>query len=321
MLAVLPESRESPRLGEVPDPAPAAGEVLLEVRATALNRADLLQLQGLYPPPPGESPIPGLECSGTVLKVGSGVQGWEIGDRAMALLAGGGHGEKVAVPAGQLMTIPQSLSYTQAAALPEVALTCWTNLVVEGGLGEGQILLVTAAASGVGSFAVQLARELGARVIVAGRSLERLKFLQGFGTEASLDLKTYFPRWVLELTDGQGVDLVLELVGGQVLERSLACLKPQGRLVLVGILGGLRSEIDLGTVLRRRLHIVGSVLRSRSREEKACLVRGFTEFAADRLADGRLEPVIHRVLPFRDITQAYRELKEGSVLGKIVLEL
>ncbi len=322
MRAVLPRSDEAstvPRLGELPDPCPAVGEVLVRVRATALNRADLLQIRGLYPPPPGESPVPGLECAGEIEALGPGVSGWQAGDRVMALLAGGGQAEKVAVPAGQLMPIPDGLDFEHAAALPEVALTAWTNLVVEGKLRPRQSVLITAAASGVGTFAVQLARELGARVLVAGRNIERLNRLRPLGAGACIPLDDSLPRAVRAITDGPGVDLVIELAGGPGLGVRLKALKSRGRLVLVGILAGAAAEIDLGDVLRRRLRITGSVLRARSRDEKARLVADFSAFATERLADGRLRPVVHEVHPFEKIADAYAQMERGGVFGKLVL--
>ncbi len=324
MLAVVPRSVDRtavPRLGELPDPRPAAGEVLVRVRATALNRADLLQIRGLYPPPPGESSVPGLECAGEIEELGPEVGGWRIGDRVMALLAGGGQAEKVAVPAGQLMPIPDGLDFEQAAALPEVALTAWTNLVVEGQLRPRQSVLITAAASGVGTFAVQLARELGARVLVAGRDMERLNRLRPLGAEACIPLDASLPRAVRAITDGPGVDLVVELAGGPGLSDRLKALRGRGRLVLVGVLAGTAAEIDLGDVLRRRLHLVGSVLRARSREEKARLVADFSAFAGSRLAEGRLRPVVHEVYPFEKIADAYAQMERGGVFGKLVLNV
>ena len=309
------------RLAETADPVPAPGEVLLRVRATALNRADLLQVRGLYPPPPGESTVPGLECAGEVEAVGDGVSGWRPGDRAMALLAGGGHAEKVAAPAGQLLPLPAVLSWAEGAALPEVGVTAWTNLVAEGAIAPGETVLITAAASGVGSFAVQLARELEARPLVAGRSLERLAALVPLGAAGCVELGPGMPDAVRRLTGGRGADLVLDLVGGEGLAQCLAALADRGRLVLVGLLGGGRATLDLAAVLRRRLRIAGSVLRSRSREEKASLVGAFGDFALPRLADGRLRPVVDRTLPFAEIAAAYEALAAGGVLGKIVLEV
>ena len=320
MRAVLPESTELPRLGEVPDPRPAAGEVLVRVAATALNRADLLQLRGLYPPPPGESPVPGLECAGEVVEGGPGTGAFEAGDRVMALVAGGGQAELAAVPVGQLIPVPESLGLVEAAALPEAALTAWTNLVFEGRLEAGQSVLITAAASGVGTFAVQLARELGATVLVAGRSLERLEPLRDLGVSELVRLGPDLPARVRELTGG-GAHLVLEMAGGEHLPRSLQALRYLGRLVLVGLLAGAGAQIDLGLVLRQRLQIVGSVLRSRSREEKASLVADFRSFAAPRLEDGRLKPIVDRILPFEEISRGYQAMAAGGVTGKIVLEM
>lgn len=316
------EDRHHPelRLEEVPDPVARPGEVLLRVRATALNHADLHQVRGGYPPPPGESTIPGLEAAGIVESLGEGVEGWRAGDRAMALLAGGGHAEKVAAPVGQLLPIPASLSFVDATAIPEVGLTAWTNLVHEGALHSGEVVLITAAASGVGSFAVQLARELGARVLVAGRALERLQALLPLGAEAALPLGEELPARVRELTGGEGADIVLDLVGGEAIVQHLDCLRERGRLVLVGLLAGGKATVPLFVLMRRRLRLIGSVLRARSRPEKTALVAAFGDFALPRLADGRLRPIVDRVLPFAEIAEAYGTLERGGVLGKIVLE-
>lgn len=327
MRAVLPVASDRPlpsalpRLGELPDPRPAAGEVVLAVRATALNRADLLQMRGRYPPPAGESEVPGLECAGTVAELGPGVAGWHVGQRAMALVAGGGHGERVAVPVGQLMPIPEGMGFREAAAIPEVGLTAWTNLVAEGALESGESVLIVAAASGVGTFATQLARELGARPIVAGRHAERLRPLAELGAVAAVTLDDDLPTAVRAANGGDGVDLVLDLAGGRWTPLALAALRPRGRLVLVGVLAGGRAEIDLADLLRRRLRLVGSVLRARSRAEKAALVAAFHDFAGPRLADGRLRPIVDRVLPFAEVAAAYRQLEAGGIFGKIVLEM
>lgn len=324
MRAVLPQASRAdprPRLGEVPDPTPGRGEVLIEVRATALNHADLLQVRGFYPPPAGESEVPGLECAGVVRQTGPGAERFRAGDRVMALLAGGGHAERVAAPEGQVLPLPEGLAFTDGAAIPEAGVTAWTNLVAEGGLRAGGTVLVAGAASGVGTFAVQVARELGARVLVAGRSAARLERLLPLGAEAWCLLDDDLPRRVRELTGGAGADLVLDLVGGEHLPRLLAALAPRGRLVLVGLMAGARAEVDLALVLHRRLSIVGSVLRSRSREEKAEVVAAFGAFALPRLAAGRLRPVVDRVLPFDRIADAYAALERGGVFGKVVVEL
>lgn len=320
MQAVVASSSQ-PVIEERPEPEPGPEEVLLRVRAAGLNRADLLQLQGRYPPPSGESDVLGLEAAGEIVALGPGVESWEVGQRAMALLAGGGLGEWVVVPVGQLMPIPAGLGFIEAAALPEAALTAWTNLVHEGGLAAGETVLITAAASGIGCFAVQLARELGARVAVAGRNLDRLEALEALGAEVLLPLATELPQELRRANGGKGADLVLEMAGGRWLPVHLAALEPRGRLVLVGLLAGGACELDLGLLLSRRLRLVGSVLRSRSRAEKAMLVGGFTAFGLPRLADGRLKPVVDRTFPLARVAEAYQALARGGVLGKIVVEI
>jgi putative PIG3 family NAD(P)H quinone oxidoreductase len=305
----------------MPDPVVRSGEVLVEVEAAGLNRADVLQLAGHYPPPPGESEVPGLECAGRIAVVGDGVEGWEVGARVMALLAGGGQATRVAVPAGQLMRLADNLTAIEGAALPEAGLTAWTNLVPEGGLVAGEVVLVTGASGGVGSFAVQLARELGARVIAAARDRERLERLRGLGTDEFVIDDEGLADRVREATGGRGADLVLDMVGGSRLQEHLAALRTGGRLVLVGLLAGTTSELDLRALLRRRLRVIGSVLRSRSRDEKARLVAGFSAFALPRLQAGRLRPVVGRVLPLADAARAYAALAAGGGFGKVVLDM
>lgn len=325
MRAVLPAGppqsggRLEPRLGEVPEPGLGASEVLVRVRTAGLNRADLLQLRGLYPPPPGESEVPGLECAGVVERPGDGTGGWAPGDRVMALVAGGGQAELASVPAGQLMALPDALTFEQGAALPEAGLTAWTNLVAEGGLEAGETVLVTGANGGVGTMAVQIAHQLGARVLAAGRTLARLEPLTGLGADGLLVDDAGLAEAVRDRTRGRGVDLVFDLVGGERLPGHLAALRNRGRLVLIGLMAGRTAELDLGEILRRRLVLRGSVLRSRSREEKAALVAAFADFALPRLADGRIRPVVERTLPFERVAEAYRHLEAGGVTGKVVL--
>lgn len=324
MRAVAPYRPGTPAaavLTEWPDPEPGPGEVVLEIRATALNRADLLQVAGQYPPPPGETSVPGLEAAGVVASVGPGVERWRPGDRAAALLAGGGHAERVAAPAGQLFAIPPNLSFREAAALPEAAITSWTNLVAEGEVRAGEWVLVSGATSGVGSFALQLARELGARPIGAGRSLERLAALGDLGAEALLPLDEELPAAVRAATGGAGAALALDLIGGRWLPTLLAALAPGGRCILIGLVAGRRAELDLGLLLRQRLALRGSVLRPRPRREKAELVAAFESFAADRLADGRLRPVIARTYRFERIGEAYADLAAGGQVGKLVVDV
>lgn len=322
MRAVAPRAEPPgyrPQLVELPEPEPAAGEVLVEVRATALNRADLLQVRGLYPPPAGEPEPPGLECAGVIRAVGAGVEGWRPDQRVMALLGGGGHAERVAVPAGQLLPMPAEMTWVEAAAVPEAALTAWTNLVAEGGLRPGQRVLVTGATGGVGSFAVQLARELGGVVVAAGRDLGRLEPLLELGAAAAVEDDDRLPERFRDAVGG-GADLVFDTVSGQRLPAHLAAMAPGGRLVLVGLMAGATAELDLALVLRRRLRVIGSVLRPRPRAEKAALVAAFREFGLERLADGRLRPLVDRVVPFERIADAYAAMEEGGVVGKIVVE-
>ena len=322
MRAVLPwrlEISGAVVVGEVPEPAPGPGEVRLRVAAAGLNRADLLQMRGQYPPPPGASSVPGLECAGVVTELGAGAAGFGVGDRVMALLAGGGQAEEVAVPAGQLMPVPANLTLEEAAAIPEAALTAWTNLVVEGGLAPGETVLVTGATSGIGTFAVQMIRELGGKVIAAARSPERLERLRDLGVEQLVPLDADYPKRVREATAGRGVDLVLDLVAGEWLPPTLDCMAEQGRLVLVGLTAGRKAQLDLGVVLRHRLRIVGSVLRSRPLAEKSELVRGFAAWGLPRRADGRLRPVIERTYALGEAAQAYAFLEHERPLGKVLL--
>ena len=323
MRAVLPPSdprAPAPRIGDLPDPVPGPGEVLVAVEAAGLNHADVLQIRGQYPPPPGESDVPGLECAGRVVgKEGPGL--WQPGARVMALVGGGAHATRAAIPIGQLMPVPDNLSLIEAAAIPEAALTAWTNLVAEGELQEGESVLVTGATGGMGSFAVQLARELGARVLAVARNRDRLEQLRELGVEEICVAGSDLARQVLEATGGRGVDLVFDLVGGASFNAHLASLRDRGRLVLIGLLGGRSHEVDLSLILGRRLRIVGSLLRPRSRQEKAKLVSEFTAFALPRLRDGRLRPVVDRVVPFDRAPEAYKALERGGTFGKIVLDL
>ena len=325
MRAVAPYTPDSdglPRIVELPDPIPGPGEVTIAVAATALNQADRLQLRGQYPPPPRESDVPGLECAGTITALGPGVDSegpWRIGTRVMALLGGGGHGEKVAAPVGQLMAVPEALSLVEAAAIPEAALTAWTNLVAEGKLRPGETVIITGATGGMGSFAVQVARELGGRVIAVGRDSERLSRVRAPGIDVATDGE--LAGIVRERTAGKGADLLLDFVAGPRLPERLDLLRVRGRMILVGVTAGARVELDLHPVLARRLRIVGSVLRARSREEKALLVAGFSAFGLPLLAEGKLRPVVDRVLPFARIAEGYRALAEGGAFGKIVVEM
>ena len=320
MRAVLPTDPgrgATPALGELAEPVAGPGEVLIDVHATALNRADLLQIRGRYPPPAGESDVPGLEAAGIVAAVGDGVEGWSSGDRVAALLAGGGQAERVAAPAGQLIRLPTSWSFEEGAGLAEAAITAWTNLVAEGRLAAGERVLVSGATSGVGTLVIEIAKALGAVVVAAGRDRQRLEVSRRLGADAVVLLEE-LPRALAGIGEA---DLIVDLVGGEHLPRLLASLAERGRLVLVGLMAGRSAAVDLGLVLRRRLEIRGSVLRPRSRSEKAALVAAFTAFAAPRLERRELLPRIDAVYPFERVAAAYAHLEHDRPLGKVVLRL
>jgi putative PIG3 family NAD(P)H quinone oxidoreductase len=321
--AILPAPGrlEAPvRVGDLPDPVPGPGEVLVEIEAAGVNHADALQMRGMYPPPPGESEVPGLECSGRIVASESPAA-WPSGSRVMALVGGGGHASLAVIPVGQLMALPDELSWVEGGAIPEAGLTAWTNLVAEGNLRPQESVLVTGATGGMGSFAVQLARELGARVLAAGRDRDRLEQLRSLGVQEICIEGSDLTQQVREATGGRGVDLVFDLVGGAAINAHLGALRDGGRLVLIGLVGGRGAEVNLGLVLSRRLHVIGSVLRPRSRAEKTRLVSDFAAFAHARLRDGRLRPVVDRVFPLERAAEAYRTLEGGGVVGKIVLSM
>jgi tumor protein p53-inducible protein 3 len=310
------------RLGEAPAPALEPGSLRIRVAATAVNRADLLQRQGFYPPPPGTSPILGLECAGEVAEVGAGVSGWRPGDRVMALLPGGGYAEEVVVHAGSAMRVPPGLPLEQAAAVPEVFLTAYLNLFELGGLAAGGIALVHGGGSGVGTAAIQLACAAGARVFVTAGSPEKCGRCRELGAALAVDYRREsFAERVREATGGRGVQVVLDSIGAAYLADNLASLATGGRLVLIGLMGGARGEIALGPLLARRLSLIGSTLRTRPVEEKAAIVAAFERRFGPDLAAGRIRPVVDRVLPLADVADAHRAMKASEHFGKIVLRV
>jgi putative PIG3 family NAD(P)H quinone oxidoreductase len=321
---VAKPGEKAPRLvwEEVPEPGIGSGEVLVEVAATAVNRADLLQARGLYPPPAGASEILGLEISGVIAAVGDAVSGWRAGDRVMALLDGGGYAQRAAMNAGLLMRLPQNWSFEQGAAVPEVWLTAFSNLFIEGGLAEGHSVLIHAGASGVGTAAIQMARAAGAAVFAtAGTEAKRDKCRE-LGAALSIDYTSRdFAADILAHTAGRGVDLVLDPVGGSHLERNLKVLAPDGRLVNIGLMGGSRAEIDLGLLLGKSLSLIGSRLRPRPPAEKIGITREFERRFWPLLAAGRLKPVIDRVYPIEAAEAAHARVRGNLNTGKVVLRI
>jgi putative PIG3 family NAD(P)H quinone oxidoreductase len=309
-------------VAEVPDPVVRPGEVLLRVRASALNRADLLQRRGLYPPPPGESEIIGMEAAGEVESVAEGVTGWSPGDRACALLAGGGYAEKVAVPAGQLMRIPDNIDTITAAAIPECFLTAHDNMVTRGRLRRGETVLIHGGAGGIGTAAIQVARRAGARVVVTAGTAERLQRCRELGADEVINHREEdFVERVAAITGGRGADVILDIIGAAYLERNLRALAEEGRLVVIGLQGGVRAEIDLNTMLSRRLTLIATTMRRRSPEQKAEVVRRATEDLLPGFADGSLRPVVDRVLPLDQAAEAHRAMEAGEPVGKILLAM
>ncbi len=310
------------RIADVEPPRLGAGRLRIEVAATALNRADLLQRQGHYPPPPGASSILGLECSGVVGEVADDVTGWQSGDRVMALLSGGGYAEQVVVHAGSCLPVPEGMDLVEAAGLPEVLLTVFLNVFELAGLASGGWLLVHGGGSGIGTAAIQMARAASARVIVTAGSDEKCERCLQLGADAAINYRDGdFVAAVAEATGGQGVDVVLDSIGAPYLEGNLASLAMGGRLVLIGLMGGAKAEISLAAILTRRLQIIGSTLRARPEVEKAALVEGFLARFAPALESGLIRPIVDRILPLADAPEAHRVMKASQHFGKILLRV
>jgi len=306
-------------LAELDDPVPGPGEVLVDVAATAVNRADIMQRRGLYPPPPGAPAHPGLECSGTVAGLGEGVAGWEVGDRVCALLSGGGYATKVAVPAGQLLPVPVGLSLVEAAALPEVACTVWSNVFMLADLQPGEVFLVHGGSSGIGTMAVQLANHLGARVFATVGSPEKAERVVALGAERAVLYRS--EDFVEVLRAEGGADVVLDVVGAKYLARNVEALADGGRLVVIGLQGGAKAELDLGALLAKRGAVHATALRSRSETSKAEIVQAVLAGVWPLLETGEVRPVVDLVLPLAEAAQAHRVVEESGHVGKVVLQV
>lgn len=308
------------RLAERPEPAPGAGELLIEVAAAGVNRPDVLQRLGKYPPPPGAPDIPGLEVSGTVLDVGDRVTAFGIGDQVCALVAGGGYAERVAVPAEQCLPVPAGLSLVEAAGLPETHFTVWTNVFERGRLQAGESILIHGGAGGIGTTAVQLARAFGARVFATCGSDRKCDAAEALGAERAFNYRTTdWAAAVREATNGRGVDVVLDIVGADYLPRNLDLLAVEGRLVQIAFLKSPRAELDLSIVMRKRVWITGSTLRPRSPAEKGAIRDALRLHVWPLIESGVVRPVIHAVLPLAQAAEAHRLMEAGEHIGKIIL--
>lgn len=305
---------------DVPDPVPGAGEVVIEVAASGVNRADVLQRQGYYPPPPGASEILGLECSGRIVAPAQGDSAWRIGDSVCALLSGGGYAQLVAVPEGQVMPVPAGIDLVTAAAFPEVAATVYSNLHDVAHVKPGEWLLVHGGASGIGTFAVQWASALGVRVITTVGTPAKAQRCLELGAEVVVNYREEdFVERVREVTAGRGVDVILDTIGAKYLPRNVASLATGGRMVVIGLLGGVRGELDLGTLLRARGSITATSLRARDTQEKAAICAGLVRDVWPMIADGRIQPVIDQVLPWQEAARAHEILEASSHIGKVLL--
>ncbi len=308
---------------EAPDPAPGTGEVLIEVTAAGVNRADLLQRQGHYPPPPGASEVLGLECSGVIAELGAGVHDWQVGDRVCALLSGGGYAEKVVAPATQLLPVPEGLDLGAAAGLPEVAATVWSNLVMTAGLQAGQLLLIHGGGSGIGTHAIQVARALGARVAVTAGSAEKLRRCQELGAELLINYRN--DDFVAAVrADGSGADVILDLMGAAYLSRNVEALANFGHLVVIGMQGGATGELNLGALLRKWGSVHATNLRNRPATgvgSKAAVIAEVRRHLWPLVADGSVVPVIDAEVPVAEAGEAHRLLESGDAFGKVTLQI
>lgn len=326
VIAPDPGGPEALVVTERPDPTPGPGEVVIEMAATAVNRADTMQRQGFYPPPPGASDVLGLECSGVVSAVGPDVAeaapgGWAVGDQVCALLAGGGYAEKVLVPVGQVMPVPAGVDLVTAGALPEVACTVWSNLFMVAGLQPDETLLVHGGGGGIGTFAIQLAHALGARVVTTAGSAEKLEVCRSLGADVTVNYREQdFVEEVKAATDGAGADVILDNIGATYLARNVDALATEGRLVVIGLQGGAKAELDLGVLLRKRAAVIATTLRARPASEKAAICAAVVEHLWPLVADGSVTTLVHTTLPLEQAGEGHRIMEASHHIGKIVLK-
>jgi putative PIG3 family NAD(P)H quinone oxidoreductase len=315
-----PGQPEVLRLTEVPDLAAGPGEVVLAVAAAGVNRADMLQRQGFYDPPPGSSRFPGLEVSGTVAEVGPGVTGWAVGDEACALLSGGGYATQVAVPAGQLLPVPKGVSLAEAAALPEVTCTVWSNVFMAARLAAGETLLVHGGSSGIGTMAIQLAKHFGATVAVTAGSAEKLAACRELGADIAINYRDEdFVTALRDAAGGHGADVILDIMGAAYLERNVTALAPDGRLVIIGMQGGVKAELNLGMLMAKRGSVISTTLRARPPSQKAAIVAEVRSAVWPLVESGAIRPVIHCELPLAEAAEAHRIMTASTHTGKILL--
>jgi putative PIG3 family NAD(P)H quinone oxidoreductase len=322
MRAVVARAPGGPEVLEVrdfPDPEPASGEVVIDVVASAVNRADILQRMGHYEPPPGASAILGLEVAGTVSMIGPDVDRWQLGDRVCALLTGGGYAEKVVAPAGQVLPAPNGLDLRDAAALPEVVCTVWSNVFTLAGLQPGELLLAHGGAGGIGTMAIQLAKALGARVAVTVGSDEKAGFVRELGADLAINYRDRDFLEELRAYDSRGADVILDNMGASYLSRNVAALATAGRLVVIGLQGGVKGELNLGALMSKRAAVISTTLRARPPEEKAAIVASVEQNVWPLVADRAVRPIVDRAFPLDEVAQAHAIVEASGHIGKVLL--
>ncbi|KQZ76092.1 NAD(P)H-quinone oxidoreductase [Nocardioides sp. Root151] len=317
VIVTEPGGPEALTVVDLPDPEPAPGEVVVRVVATAVNRADTLQRQGFYPPPPGASDVLGLECSGTIAAVGEAVTEWQVGDKVCALLAGGGYAELVAVPAGQVMPVPEGVTLVEAAAIPEVACTVWSNVFMVAGLQPGEKFLVHGGAGGIGTFAIQLASAMSSKVFTTAGSAEKLAICAELGADVTINYRE--ESFLDVMKEAGGADVILDNMGAKYLTDNVKALATEGRLVIIGMQGGAKGELDIARLLSKRGAVIATSLRARPTEEKSAICGSVVEHIWPLIEDGQVRPVVHTTLPLDRIAEAHQLMEDSGHVGKILV--